>query len=80
MSATISVQFKRRAIMPGGAMYLPGEIASFSEEVAQELCAPGDEPIAIFYHAATLAPDKTLDAAPLHKMVERPAHKKERNG
>ncbi len=66
----VTIQFRRRAILVGGAMYLPGEIAGVSRQIAEELCAENDNPTAALY--------KAPDEPPLNKMVASPVNKKGR--
>lgn len=65
----VRVQFQKRAIVKGGALYLPGEVASFLPDVAQSF---------IDCNAATLI--TSLDGPPKNKMVGSPVNKKERHG
>ena len=67
----VTIQFRRRAVLTGGAMYLPGEIAGVSQQIADELCAENDNPTAtLILHAP--------DVPPLNKMVAAPDKKKGR--
>lgn len=68
----VQIQFSKRTILPGGAMYLPGEVASVPPAVAEQFCHDLDPP------AATLV--TSLDAPPRDKMVKRADHKKEYHG
>lgn len=68
----VKVQFRRRAQLVGGAMYLPGEVALVRQEEAADLFADLDNP------AATLI--ASLDTPPKHKMVVQPESKKGKHG
>lgn len=70
----VPVRFLRRAVLAGGAMYLPGEIAGVPPDLAAQLCDENDNP------TATLLTPKALDAPPSNKMQGAPSRKKENNG
>ena len=70
----VLIQFRRRALIAGGAMYLPGEIAGVSPDIAAQFCTTDNNP------AATLYSPRALDAPPVDKMARRPDVKKEKNG
>lgn len=70
----VQVKFLRKAFIPGGALYLAGEIAGVSPEIAKQLCEVNDNP------TATLHIQKVVDAPPSNKMATRPEHKKEKHG
>ena len=67
----VQIEFHRRTILSGGALYLPGERATVTDVIAAQFCAEPDPD-------ATLI--TSLDAPPLNKMVGSPAHKKGGHG
>ena len=67
----VKIQFRRRAVLVGGALYLPGEVACVTPMIAKQFCDS-------IPPTATLYIPKALDAAPSSKMVSYPAHKKEK--
>ena len=72
---TSAVRFLTRCILPGGSLLLPGERATVTPLLAQQLCAQG---FATLIEAAI--PEKTLERAPLDRMEKRAAFKKGMTG
>jgi hypothetical protein len=56
------VEVKQRTIIRGGAQYSPGEIASFPDDVAQDMITKGS---AVPYRPQK----KAVEAPQMHKMV-----------